>query len=430
MLERPFSFWWYMPYDTFRVGDEYCNYKVDSSGNRTGESLGCFDSEQAAEDQLIAIRIEENEEKTLYSSPPVDANLHVKEVGGRLRWIATYSNNIRDRDDPPEILSGESHRRAVYLTDKGLVPYPDLWVWHEKSWHIGSVDWLAVDQVDDVVFALASGTVKEEAEPFMRSIADKDVALSHGMIARYIERDDEDHTIITGYIDREITLLPRFAAANPLTALANSQPEQEKSKMAVKTEKREALQKAWPEASGPLSEIEELNKQTTQAAKDMELETKEEEEKEAEDVSAEAAGEEAREGGDVGEPEAVAEGETDSEKDTYDASVLRDEVVEFIGALNGRLEAIEGAVKELAASREGDADEISELREEIKEIARRDKQKSEAPMSATLAGLIQGKSALGQADTQVARGSELDKGPEETEDTGSKGLFFEEYFRS
>lgn len=405
-----------MPYRTFRVDGQYCNYKIDADGNRTGEALGCFSGESEAEDQLTAIRIEEHENKSIYSSTPVNATLHVKEVNGQLRWIATYSNNIRDRDNPPEILSGESHRRAVYMTDKGVVPYPELWVWHEKAWHIGSVDWLAVDQKDGIVFALASGTVKEEAEAFMRSIADKDVALSHGMYPQSIERDEEDPTIITGYIDHEITLLPRFAAANPLTALAGSQQVKEKDVMAVNAEKRDALKKEWPEADGPLSELEALNEQVKNTAKEMDLETKEEEQADAPDEAAE----EARKESEVGSEET----EEVPEKDAYTAEDLRVEVVDALKALNQRLSDIEEGIE---ASRKNAEKEIADLREKVEASDRREKQRSEAPMSATLASLINGKSVVGKSETKVKETDEMADGPKE-EKAARTGLFFEEYF--
>ena len=409
-----------MPYNTFNVDGEYCNYKIDENGNRVGEALGCFDSAEDADEQLTAIRIEENS-KSLYSSTPVDARFHVKEMDdGRLWWVATYSNNIRDRDNPPEILSGESHRRAVYMTDKGVVPYPELWVWHEKAWRIGTVKWLAVDTVDDIVFALAAGYVDEEAKEFVKAIANKDIALSHGMYPSSIERALEDKTIITGYIDHEISLLPTFAAANPHTGFV-PQREQEKDKMAVNTEKREALEKEWPGATESLSEIEKQNKERGSAAKDLDLEVKESEETEQPEEGAETA-KEAREEGDG---EQTPEKEIAPTEGGLTAAELRDEVVDAIKALNERLGSIEDAI---AANRETAEKQIAEVRSEVEQAKKREKQKNEAPIQSTLASLIQGKSAVGRKETSVPETDDMASGPEETEDTTGKGLFFEKFY--
>lgn len=44
-----------MPWDVFKKNDQYCVYKVDSSGQETGDSLGCHTSRGDANDQLAAL---------------------------------------------------------------------------------------------------------------------------------------------------------------------------------------------------------------------------------------------------------------------------------------------------------------------------------------------------------------------------------------
>lgn len=55
------------PYGVFSQGDEYCVYKVDEDGQRTGESLGCHESEESAHQQIAAIEANEGGNTTLRS---------------------------------------------------------------------------------------------------------------------------------------------------------------------------------------------------------------------------------------------------------------------------------------------------------------------------------------------------------------------------
>ncbi|MBD3387420.1 MAG: hypothetical protein GF414_00565 [Candidatus Altiarchaeales archaeon] len=43
------------PYGVFKEGDEYCVYKIDDSGDKTGESQGCHPTKDEATDQLAAL---------------------------------------------------------------------------------------------------------------------------------------------------------------------------------------------------------------------------------------------------------------------------------------------------------------------------------------------------------------------------------------
>lgn len=80
--------------------------------------------------------------------------LFYKDQGGTNRFVARYSNNFRDDDMPPEIISSKSHKQFEALVDAGLVEPPELWIWHEKLLKIGQSDWVAYD---DEGFALAGG---------------------------------------------------------------------------------------------------------------------------------------------------------------------------------------------------------------------------------------------------------------------------------
>lgn len=48
-----------MPYKVFTVEGQHCVFKVDADGNKTGDSLGCHDTEDKANDQMAAIMAEE-----------------------------------------------------------------------------------------------------------------------------------------------------------------------------------------------------------------------------------------------------------------------------------------------------------------------------------------------------------------------------------
>jgi len=140
-----------------------------------------------------------------------------KEADGQYHWIARYSNNFRDEDNPPEIIAARSHRRFVDLVDTKQVDPPELWLWHIEDWkwgtkqvdppelwlwHIedwkwGQAEWVAWD---DAGFALAGGTVDKGKEPLAEALAalpPDALRVSHGMPKDSIKRDDDDSTITT-----------------------------------------------------------------------------------------------------------------------------------------------------------------------------------------------------------------------------------------
>lgn len=137
-----------------------------------------------------------------------------KDSEGRYRWLAIYSNNYKDRDEPPEIISEQSHKAFVALVDAGLVDYPELWHWHVPGTAWGKADML--DYVDG--FALAAGYVYPGHEKEAESLLGReDLGVSHGMPYSTILRDPDDPGVIRFHITREISELPHWAAANPLT---------------------------------------------------------------------------------------------------------------------------------------------------------------------------------------------------------------------
>ncbi len=51
-----------MPWKAFKVGSQFCVYKLDASGNRTGKTLGCHPSRAAANRQVAALNVNEDKE--------------------------------------------------------------------------------------------------------------------------------------------------------------------------------------------------------------------------------------------------------------------------------------------------------------------------------------------------------------------------------
>jgi hypothetical protein len=60
-----------------------------------------------------------------------------KEADGQWHWLARYSNNFLDVDNPPQIISAKSHKDFVKSVDDGEWPLPELWVWHVPEWRVG-----------------------------------------------------------------------------------------------------------------------------------------------------------------------------------------------------------------------------------------------------------------------------------------------------
>lgn len=131
-----------------------------------------------------------------------------------LRWFTVYSNNFRDEDNPPEILSEKSHETYVTLVDHGLVDFPELWLWHIPETIWGKADWVAYADG----FAMASGIVYPGFEHIAEGIAKRGKnKVSHGMPIPLIVYDPRYERTTMFHVTTEISVLPEWAAANPLT---------------------------------------------------------------------------------------------------------------------------------------------------------------------------------------------------------------------
>lgn len=139
-----------------------------------------------------------------------------KEVGtGRTRWLAVYSNNFRDDDNPSEIISEKSQTTFVRLVDEGFVDYPELWLWHIKGSAWGKADWLAYSDG----FAIASGYIYPGYEWLAESLAkQKNLRVSHGMPEALLVYRQGANRVIDFHVTTEISPLPGWAAANRFTS--------------------------------------------------------------------------------------------------------------------------------------------------------------------------------------------------------------------
>ncbi len=153
-----------------------------------------------------------------------------KDKSGALRWIATYTNNFRDRDNPPEVFTDAAHKQFEDYIDNGG-DMPELWLWHTPGTSLGVADWLSYSNG----FVTATGLVAPGHEDEVKSLSSmKGLALSHGY--KYIPGKNGE---IDYYRTFEISILPNQKAANPWTDFAMI--ESEVKEMKFKEDKRAFL---------------------------------------------------------------------------------------------------------------------------------------------------------------------------------------------
>jgi hypothetical protein len=103
---------------------------------------------------------------------------HIWKEGGQYRCLLAYTNNFRDSDNPPEIISAQSHKEFDTALNRGNWPMPELWLWH-VPYKVGEVVTHAYDEKSG--FSLAGGVFDSDkswaAEAIMKRGWD---GLSHG----------------------------------------------------------------------------------------------------------------------------------------------------------------------------------------------------------------------------------------------------------
>lgn len=167
----------------------------------------------------------------------------VKSADGDYRWFAHYSNNFRDLEN--DILMGKAHKQFVALVEEGILPYPDLQLFHEKDWTIGKADALFIDASGDRVSVIATGTFDKGMEFLAKHLnenSDK-LANSHGMPYAHrvsSNKNSAEYHIIDELITREISILPAGTEANPYTKTVLNSTRKEDKNMGIQY-KREKL---------------------------------------------------------------------------------------------------------------------------------------------------------------------------------------------
>lgn len=179
---------------------------------------------------------------------------------GLYRWCSIYSNKYRDDDNPSEIISERSQVMFVEMVNKGIVDYPELWLWHVPVvW--GKADF--VDYIDG--FAVAAGYVHPGCEPIAESLSkETNLATSHGMPENLLLRDEQDESVIIFHITKEISPLPYRNAANKRTGFVLLKGDEA---MPFTDEKR-----AWLERAGrlPAKFVKQLEEQLDAMAAEAE----------------------------------------------------------------------------------------------------------------------------------------------------------------
>ncbi len=131
-------------------------------------------------------------------------------------WLAVWSNNFKDRDG--ELFPEQAIDAYVARSDMGVVPQPDLWVWHlGKSVRIGEADW--VGRHGHFLFAAGTfdtDTHAQAAKAYYVRNAHK-TTISHGFT---FPPDAFDGKAYHSFNTFEISLLPSGAEANLYTSLA------------------------------------------------------------------------------------------------------------------------------------------------------------------------------------------------------------------
>lgn len=203
---------------------------------------------------------------------PEAGEFTVWKEAGQMHWLAVYSNNYRDDDHPPEIISKAAHQDFVDAVDAGEWPAPELWYWHIPGARLGSTQFVAFDA--DSGMSLAAGTIDKGLEPVVERIQATPHLVSHGMPVSELRRDESDGSVIVRYRSRELSLLPAEAAANKHTAYLIKEGEG----MNIPQEKLDKLAELGFDASEIAAKLE----QGQEEAKAEERESKELEPEEVE----------------------------------------------------------------------------------------------------------------------------------------------------
>lgn len=176
-----------------------------------------------------------------------------KSYGGY--WIARWTNNFQDRQQ--ETFSEKALDDYIQRVDVGIIPKPELWLYHAKGSRIGEADMIA--RVGHFVLAVGRFDETSAGQAAQKSLTGWREALgvSHGFT--YLADDLRDG-VYHAFNTFEISVLPSVdAAANPFTSFEDIK------NMSISEQKAAFLQRVLGDA-----EAARVVKETEAAGKALE----------------------------------------------------------------------------------------------------------------------------------------------------------------
>lgn len=339
----------------------------------------------------------------------------------RWRWIARYSNNLKDRDNPPEILAGEAHHRFADRVAKGEVPPPELWLLHKPYLRVGKAEWVVAHNVASksadsppTVIAMAGGYIYEWASPVAEALSKaKGLGVSHGMPVDGIVRDEEDPSIIFDYNSQEITVLAMEKAANLYTSFYTLSKER-----SVMTDSDKRQLREWGVSDEMIEQIIQSNKTLGQVAEEMDLPRKSVTEVVEDEAVEETAAEETLEEEQVEEEapaESVEEPADPSAQVVFSLEAQEEFAKGLVEALNKQV--LEPMLEQIADQ----AARIEVLEKSLTEVGGAETEAKDEQMLKTRIWDSVIKSAIGAPETRIdGRSSLAQKKPAEADAQQSK----------
>lgn len=130
-------------------------------------------------------------------------------------WFITWSNNFEDREG--EIFTQKAIDAYVRRVDMGIVPLPELWIWHAgKDYRIGEAELVGRHGHFVIAVGTFDKTTQGERAKAYYGKHQTDTGVSHGFTYPEKAFDGRHYHVFNTF---EISLLPRSAAANPYTSL-------------------------------------------------------------------------------------------------------------------------------------------------------------------------------------------------------------------
>jgi len=320
-------------------------------------------------------------------------------------WFAMWSNKYRDRDYPPEILSQAAHLDFVKSVNDGLWPYPELWLYHIPGSAFGDATYVDYDEVNGI--AIAGGTIRPGMEAVAEALNSSPAKLlvSHGMDRKETRRDDDDPTVLTRFRSREFSPLPDYAAANELTGFVIG------GNMEIQKTVKERIAAIF---GAKAEEIAELLDVTGTEAKELDLESKSQEDEEVKTDTEDKAKVEPKEEAKTPDP-VDPPVKTDDKSDEHVARKEIEEAItrlsELVGSTNATMDT---AVKSISESIQTLLTRVSALEDsDEKKIAELAATTTRASYT-SLIDIVNG-SSIGNKDTKVDGRSALARDvPKET----------------